>query len=181
MLLLFFVACWQSTVPDITQDVRTIHLDRNQGVFYSQELPFSGYAVTKNTAGTIVEKAGFYDGKRHGVRLKFFDDGEKSEESRYQNGKKNGVSKTWWKNGRTRSFSQFRKGVPHGIQRQWYQSGVLFKEVHLEHGQEKGLQRAWRENGDIYNNYEAKDGRTYGLRRSKLCFELKEEDIVRAD
>ena len=82
---------------------------------------------------------------------------------------------------RLRDDGPARDPEPHGVQRQWYQSGALFKEIHLEHGKEKGLQRAWRENGDIYNNYEAKDGRIYGLRRSKLCFELKEEEIVRAD
>ena len=181
MLLLFFVACWQSTVPDITRDANLIELNRNEGVFSYQGVPFRGYGVTKNAAGIIVEKAGFFDGKRHGIRSKFFDDGTKSEESHYRHGKKEGASKTWWRNGKLRSHSLFTEGVPHGVQRQWYESGALFKELNLERGKEKGLQRAWRKNGDLYNNYEAKDGRTYGLRRSKLCFELKEEDIVRAD
>lgn len=182
MLVFFlFFACWEVSVPEMIQDAKNLELDRERGVFYDQGEPFSGYAITKNSAGTVVEKAGFFDGKRHGKRSKFYSDKKKSEESHYLHGKKDGVSKTWWKNGQLRSQSNFVNGVPHGVQRQWYQSGALFKEIHLDNGKEKGLQRAWRENGDIYNNYEAKDGRIYGLRRSKLCFELKEEEIVRAD
>ena len=105
-VLLLFFACWHASVPEISQDANNLQLDRERGLFYDQETPFSGYAITKNAAGVVIERAGFWEGKRHGKRLKFYHDESKSEESHYRHGKKDGVSKTWWKNGQLRSQSR---------------------------------------------------------------------------
>ena len=181
-LCFLWLACTSSPgVPDRTLPLASLSLNREEGLFYDEKHPYSGHATQKNSRDVTVEHASFLEGKRHGFRKKYYGDGAVSEEAHYVRGKKDGRSRTWWPNGQLRSESNFKQGVPDGMQRQWYQSGARFKEINLDMGKEKGLQRAWRENGAIYNNYEAKDGRIFGLRRSKLCFELKEEDVVRAD
>lgn len=156
-------------------------LRANEGLFYYKESPFTGTALSFMSDGSLVESEGFINGKRNGLLKKWYADGTQSYQATYKNGKLHGTGNTWWPNGQMRTASNYVEGVTHGRQLQWYKSGVLFKEINLVQGKEQGLQKAWRENGKIYNNYEAKNGRIFGLRRSKLCFELSEEEVQYAD
>ena len=76
-----------------------------------------------------------------------------------------------------RTESNYVMGIAEGKQYQYYKSGAKFKIINLKEGREYGLQQSWRENGKLYNNYEVVNGRTYGLKRSKLCFQLEQENI----
>lgn len=163
-----------------TVDFAEIALDRHAGRFMRGEHPFSGIAE-RRLDGVRVESAGFQDGRRHGWRRHFFADGRVRSETYYRDGRRHGPNRSFWPDGTPRTEGHFDDDAPHGTQRQWYASGALFKEMQLDHGVERGMQRAWRENGTLYNNYEARDGRIYGLRRSKLCFELNDEEVSLAD
>lgn len=165
-------------VPQIEVSSDQLILNPNEGLVYYQGKVFSGYGVERYQGTILLEKTSYNKGKKHGLQKKWYPNGTLSMSSNYKRGKLHGISQTWWKDGTLRSESSFEEGVVHGIQRQWYKSGALFKELNLANGQEEGLQRAWRENGKIYNNYEARNGRIFGLKRSKLCYELKEEDII---
>lgn len=156
-------------------------LRANEGLFYYMESPFSGTALSILADGTLVESETFVKGKRNGELKKWYADGSQSYRADYKNGKLHGTGNTWWPSGQMRTASIYVEGITHGKQLQWYKSGAIFKEINLVQGKEQGLQKAWRENGKIYNNYEAKNGRIFGLRRSKLCFELSEEEVQYAD
>ncbi len=156
-------------------------LRANEGLFYYENEPFTGKALTYGINGRILVSESFAKGKRHGLLKKWYPDGTQSFQAQYKEGRLHGSGNSWWPNGQLRSASHYVEGIADGTQTQWYQSGAIFKEINLVQGKEQGLQRAWRENGKIYNNYEAKNGRTFGLRRSKLCFELKEEEVQYAD
>lgn len=148
-----------------------------KGLMYYHDQPFSGKAIRYADYGVIVSESNYLNGKKHGVLRKYFENGALSFESQYIDGKQDGTATSWWRNGEVRSVSKFEKGVAHGEQWQWYKSGAKFKRTNLVYGKEEGLQQSWRENGKIYNNYEAKNGRVFGLKRSKLCYELDEEEI----
>ncbi len=188
IILLFFVslcACGP-LVEGVSQAAQEINktelsLRANEGLFYYKEKPFSGTALTYLANGTLVESERFVNGKRHGLLKKWYPDGTQSYQAHYQDGLLHGAGNSWWPNGQMRTASNYVDGVTHGKQKQWYRSGVIFKEINLMQGKEQGLQKAWRENGKIYNNYEAKNGRIFGLKRSKLCFELSEEEVQYAD
>ena len=181
LLYSILLACRLQQPPDISVPVVDIELDRDLGVSFYEGKPFSGYAIEHYPNQQKKEQTPYIHGKKHGTQNRWFLDGTLAAETIYLNGRRNGPAKTWWKDGTLRTHSQFINGVGHGVQKQWFRTGELFKEINLNMGKEEGLQRAWRENGDIYNNYEAKDNRTYGLKRSKLCFQLEEEDVVRSD
>ncbi len=155
-----------------------VELHARRGVFLVDGTPFTGVAVREVPGGGLAEEASFYEGKRDGARRQYYPNGQLSQESLYVHGRLEGLSRTWFATGVQRSEAMWVDGVTHGVQRQWYASGELFKEMHLVDGREEGMQRAWRENGAVYNNYEARGGRIYGLRRSKLCFDLDEEEVV---
>jgi len=180
LLLLLALACSPAEVPDQTVSLDTLQMDRDGGIYRQGEEAFSGYATRYDPGGFLRERVAFLDGRRHGDREQWYADGTLSAVTHYQHNRRDGISRTYWKDGALRSESQFEDGVAHGTQRQWYKDGAIFKEIQLELGREQGLQRAWRPNGELYNNYEAKNGRTFGLRRSKLCFELSEEEVISA-
>ncbi|MFT4621813.1 MAG: antitoxin component YwqK of YwqJK toxin-antitoxin module [Myxococcota bacterium] len=176
--LLVAAPAMPEAVPTTELPLHSLVLDRLQGQFLLDGAPYSGFATVEGSDGTVVERAGFVDGRRHGSRDRWYPDGSPSQHVEYRRGRMHGTSQTWFRDGTKRSEGRLRDGVADGVQRQWYASGALFKEIRLVDGVEQGLQRAWRENGAIYNNYEARDGRIYGLRRSKLCFDLDDEAVV---
>lgn len=172
------VVLWRGLSAQNVVAMDNLQLHASRGVFLHDGTPFTGTARLVSPAGDELEVAAFQAGKRHGTRRQYYSNGRVSQESQYVDGRLDGLARTWFETGVLRSEATWEQGMTHGVQRQWYASGALFKEMHLVHGREEGLQRAWRENGAIYNNYEAHDGRIYGLRRSKLCFELDEEEVV---
>lgn len=145
-------------------------------VFYDNE-PYTGLSTISYSNGNLAEQTTYLKGKKNGLNQKWYSDGTLSFESHYKNNRLHGFVKSWWKNGNIRSESNYVNGNSDGLQKQWYVSGAIFKEFNIVNGKEEGLQKAWRENGKIYINYEAKNGRIFGLKRSKLCYELTEEDI----
>jgi len=179
LLLLALLSCGAVSASLQTVPLETLRMERDGGLYFDGEVAFSGYAVTE-VEGQLVERVAFSAGRRHGDREQWYPDGTLSALTPYTHGRRDGVVQTWWRNGNLRTESRYVEGVAHGIQRQWYEDGALFKEMNLNMNLEEGLQRAWRPNGAIYNNYEARDGRIYGLRRSKLCFQLTEEEVVSA-
>lgn len=181
LLLGFLVACADGEVVDRSISSEALVLDREAGAFLHEGAPYSGWVEVRDDLGRRRERAGFRQGRRHGLRTIWSEDGVRLSEVPYVDGRREGRARSWWPTGALRTESHFRDDRPHGVQRQWYRSGALFKETHLVDGAEQGLQRAWRQNGSIYTNYEAIHGRTFGLRRAKPCFQLEEEDVASAD
>lgn len=181
MTALWLASLLGCTSVETAVDFDEVRLDRQAGQFLVDDAPFTGRATRWLAEGIPAEEAWFQGGRRHGWRRHYHPNGQIADETFYVRGRREGPTRSWWSNGRLRTDGQLRNDRPHGVQRQWYASGALFKETHLVEGVEVGMQRAWRSNGKIYNNYEARDGRIYGLRRSKMCFELTEEDITLVD
>lgn len=147
------------------------------GLVMLHDQAFTGISIADYPNGKPKASIQYFQGKKHGKQIKWFENGIKSYEAHYQSNKQHGKTRSWWSNGNLRSESNYDLGVATGAQLQWYASGAKFKRINLVDGKEEGLQQSWRENGKIYNNYEAKNGRIFGLKRSKLCYELDDEVV----
>lgn len=173
---------WPEEQPRAAQQNHKVEADRlelraSRGVVVLDGLPYSGEALRHDDEGHLLERVVYREGKKHGLKEMWFEDGTRSFSSTYVAGKRHGETRSWWRNGNQRTLSKFVDGRGDGTQLQWYASGAMFKQIELRAGTEAGLQRSWRENGKLYNNYEVHDGRIYGLKRSKLCFRLDDEEI----
>lgn len=176
LFLLLNVTCKKNNAV-VTVPASEIQLRANEGLFYYNDLPFTGAAISfyPNKVKASIDK--YRDGLPHGIQRKWFDTGILSFERNYDTGKIHGFVYSWWKNGEKRSTSYYKNGIGQGDQWQWYPNGAKFKKVHLVDGRESGMQQSWRNNGKLYNNYEVVGNRIYGLKRSQLCFELDDEKI----
>ena len=154
-------------------------LNGNEGNWYYENQLFNGYMVTYDSNGLLEQKVGFYNGKKEGVAKTWFEDGTLKVESNYHQNKLVGSYKAWWPNGVLASESIYEKGELQGVEKKWYDSGQLAKQMNYNNGEEEGMQQAWLENGKMYVNYEAKNGRIFGMRKANLCYQLKDEVVVK--
>jgi antitoxin component YwqK of YwqJK toxin-antitoxin module len=152
-------------------------LHPNEGKWYYNKEPFSGYAVKYYPDSSLSEKVGFHEGKREGFARGWHPNGKLYWQLYHHANHRNGTEKYWTSDGVLVSESHFVDDIVHGVQTQWYPSGKIFKRMNIVNGVEEGLQQTWWENGKLYVNYEAKNGRVFGLKRSTLCYELKNEVV----
>lgn len=156
-----------------------LNLDALQGVYLYKNKLFTGKAVTFHRGTMLLKQEITFDkGIKEGVCSRWFLNGQLSSQVSYIKGKIDGYQHTWWKNGLLRSQGYYKDGIAQGSFCKWYDTGNLFKHMNLVDGKEEGLQRAWRNNGKLYSNYEVINGRNFGLKRAKLCYELKDQDLI---
>jgi antitoxin component YwqK of YwqJK toxin-antitoxin module len=191
LALLFVLSCEKTSeeqiyvvneefvITNLEIDKNELILNGNEGNWYYKSQPFNGYKVSYNSNGFLEQKVGFYNGKKEGVAKIWFSDGEIKVESHYHQNKLVGSYKAWWPNGVLASESFYENGELHGVEKRWYDSGQLAKKMHYNKGNEAGMQQAWLKNGKMYVNYEAKNGRIFGMRKANLCYELKNEVVIK--
>lgn len=156
-------------------------LNQNKGIWYRNGQPYNGYSLKYYPNGNLEERWGFYKGKREGIARRWSLDGVLRVEYNYHQNKMVGPYKAWWENGKLAEESYYVNGLKQGSEKQWYPNGQLSKLRHLIEGKEVGIQKAWLKNGKLYVNYEVKNGRTFGMKRANLCYQLKDEIIIRND
>ena len=140
-------------IPAITVHDSLTELVRNTGVLMVEHQPFSGYVVDyfdnqpPIANGIMKSKSTYFEGKRHGAREHWYEDGQQQSVATYYKGLLNGQAKSWWQNGNQRAYNEYKNGHLHGVAKQWYKEGMLYKQLNYENGKEVGLQRAWRKMG----------------------------------
>lgn len=164
-----------SQIPKDTIFSNSQSLKLQNGVYYRDNKPFSGY-IKSLYQSTLVQSIGSYlKGKQHGITKTFFPNGKLETERNYMNGIGYGRHFGFWENGKMKFDFMYFNDKREGIQKQWYVSGTPYYELTFTDDKENGMQKAWRENGKPYINYEVKDGIQYGLQKSALCYTLKDE------
>lgn len=159
----------------------SLKLDGNKGVWFYKKQPFSGYSIRYYKNNVILEKVGFYNGKKQGIAKTWFSNGVLKTAFHYKKNMLVGSYKAWWSNGVLQSEVTYVNGKLQGVEQKWFSSGTLAKKRNLLEGKENGLQQAWLKNGALYVNYEAKNGRIFGLRRANSCYNLESEKVIRYD
>ena len=155
----------------------SLYLEKNNGYMYHNDTLFTGEAIAYHQNKKMASRTNYRNGRRHGLREKWYDNGNNSLNTNYVNGLENGIKTTWWKNGKLLSKINLKEGKLDGVQLNWYKDGTLFKERNYVNGKAEGMQKSWRRNGKLYNNYEVKEGRVFGLKRSTLCYSLEDENV----
>lgn len=199
MFVIFLVGCKEKRAPKITEITTLIasvdilsnsipdRIVNRSDLFYdtknsiwtlNNEL-YSGYVVSYYQKNTLKEKFGILNGKKQNQAIQWYSDGNFREQKNYHLGKLHGDKKSWLSDSTHILISHLKyvDGKPHGEQKKYYPTGELFKKLNLNMGQEEGLQQAFRKNGALFANYEAREGRIFGLKKSKLCFQLDDEEV----
>lgn len=191
LILSVFISC-EKTVKDVpnvykpkeivdfTTEKSNLKLMPLKGQWYYKGKPFNGYAIVYTDDNIIIEKTGFFNGRREGKAYKYFNDGKIQRDMLYIENKLHGTAYNYFPNGKLSAESNYQLGVRDGEQKVWYKNGQLAKKRNLKNGKESGMQQAWLENGKIYVNYEAKNGRIFGMNRANLCYKLNKEKVTYA-
>lgn len=80
-----------------TVDISTLEIkDR---VYYYNDKPFEGKCYAKHENGKIGMKGAFQNGKKEGLWVWWYSDGQKKRETIYKNNKKEGLTIYWHRNG----------------------------------------------------------------------------------
>lgn len=164
-----------SQIPKITIMENDNRLSMNNGYYYFNKKPFSGFIKSNFDATSIKSIGSYYQGKQHGITKTYFPNGDIESERSYKDGIGYGRHFVKWENGNMKYDFNYFNDKREGLQNQWYESGKKYYELTFQNDRENGMQKAWRENGKPYINYEVKDGERYGLQKSNLCYTLKDQ------
>lgn len=147
----------------------------NNGIFYFNNLLFSGYIKKLYPDSSVESIEGILNGMMQGRSVSYFEDGQLKDVRMYKENKSFGKSYGFWEDGKMKFEYYYLDDKRHGSNKQWYKSGLPYAFMNFKDDKEDGMQQAWRENGKPYINYEVKDGIRYGLQKSNLCYTLVDE------
>jgi antitoxin component YwqK of YwqJK toxin-antitoxin module len=158
-----------------------LDLDKNlkldNGIYYFQSKPYSGYIKEVYDNNTLKSIRSFLNGMQHGIAYTYFPNGKPQAIRSYKANKSFGRHYGYWENGNQKFDFLYINDKREGSNKQWYESGKPYTFLQFKDDKENGMQQAWRENGRPYINYEAKDGFRYGLQKSSLCYTLLNEKL----
>jgi antitoxin component YwqK of YwqJK toxin-antitoxin module len=166
-----------SHVPNTTIFLNDNKLKLDNGVYYFNNKPYSGFIKEMYQNDTVKSFASYYQGRQHGTTKTFFENGKLETERNYKNGIGYGRHYGYWANGNMKFDFSYFNDKREGMQKQWYESGSPYCFLMYKNDIEDGMQKAWRENGKPYINYESKDGHRYGLQKANLCYTLRDGQI----
>ncbi len=160
--------------------ISTTHykLTLQNGVYYLDTTPYSGFITVKSPSGNLKSIGSYYRGRQQGATKTFFANGQLETIRNYRDGLAYGLHQGYWSNGKLKFEFHYNNDKREGTQKQWYESGNKFYELSFSNDQEFGMQKAWRENGKVFMNYEAVGGKRYGLQKAALCYTLKNEKAL---
>lgn len=164
-------------IPCDTIFTTTLNLNLNNGLYYLNNAPYSGYIKSNYENGGTKTIEGFLNGMQHGKSISFYADGKLRDCRMYKENKSFGKHYGYWENGNMKFEFFYLNDKREGSNKQWYHSGQPYTFLNFKDDKEEGMQQAWRENGKPYINYEAKDGIRYGLQKSGLCYTLYNQKI----
>jgi antitoxin component YwqK of YwqJK toxin-antitoxin module len=164
-------------IPKDTILVNQANLQLNNGVYFWDKKPFSGYIKENYDEKRLKSIGSYWQGKQEGTTLTFYENGKNRDNRSYKNGLAFGKHLGFWQNGNQKFDFTYVNEQREGEQKQWYENGKSYSFLRFKNDKEDGMQHAWRENGKPYINYEVKDGHRYGLQKAALCYTLKDGKI----
>jgi hypothetical protein len=137
--------CIHCGEPKFQDELRVIEKDALQdrgGVFFevNGREPFQGAVV---------------DGR--------YANGHPKIQQEYQDGKKWGVRRKWYENGQVMQHSMYADGVAHGLMQEWHENGMRMAEGTFKEGKLEGVVRRWYDDGKREAEYPYKDGELEGI------------------
>ena len=74
------------------------------------------------------------DGKKHGLHIDWYENGQLLYEYNYKNGKFHGLLRVWHKNGQLSLECNYIDGQEHGLSREWHEDGQLWMKCNYVNG-----------------------------------------------
>ena len=131
-----------------------------EGLNMFNNTPFTGRCEGLERGFKVEEN--YKDGKLHGTRTFWSQNGQKSSEENYKEGKWHGTVTQWYKNGQKEYENNFKDGKKHGTQTEWYDNGQKEFQGNYKDGNQHGRTTYWYENGQKKSEYYVKDRKRYG-------------------
>tara|TARA_Y100000588_G_C14107862_1_gene861646 strand:+ start:650 stop:1153 length:504 start_codon:yes stop_codon:yes gene_type:complete len=109
-------------------------IPERDGLYYNKNTrkPFTGrvdeYYPFKDIKALKVVRH-FKDGKQHGLRIEFYNDGTKRSEIEYKDGKKHGKAINWYKGGQVQWERSFRVDVLDGESTRYDIEGKITEQI----------------------------------------------------
>jgi antitoxin component YwqK of YwqJK toxin-antitoxin module len=163
-------------IPKDTISLDNKRLKLNNGVYYLNRTPFSGY-IKEVYSKQTVSLGSYFNGKQEGITQTFYPTQKLKDSRNYKEGKAFGRHFGYWENGKIKFDFTYINDKREGLQKQWYETGSSYAYLTFKEDKEEGMQKAWRENGKPYINYEVKEGHRYGIQKSALCYTLRKEKL----
>ncbi len=164
-------------VPNIylLKSLQEIHIENDVVFLNTQKYTGFLYELSPSKDTLLIE--GYINGLLHGRCKKWYPDRQLKEERNYYEGKKHGPQVLYWENGHKKVEFIAKNDVYEGELREWSSSGALFHLGTYINGQEEGPQKMWYENGKIRANYVIIKGKRYGLLGTKNCRNVSDSII----
>ncbi len=168
-------------IPMDTVSATDENLRLDNGIYYFNNLPFSGYRRELYEDNQVSMISGYLNGMQNGTSISYYPDGKLRFIRMYKENKSFGKHTGYWENGNQKFEFYYLNDKREGVNKQWYESGQPYAFLSFKNDREDGMQQAWAENGKAYINYEVKDGFRYGLQKSGLCYTLNDEKFKTAN
>lgn len=177
-ILLFFTGCDQpvkETVRRIQVNENDTALHAVNGIVYyhNQLLTGTVFSLFGNSRDTA-SLSSYTNGKEDGVWKKWYAPGKVKEGRAFANGKKTGVYIAYWENGNRQLQYFYDNDEYEGTCREWNSNAVLIKEMNYKKGHEEGEQKLFYDNGKTRSNYVIINGRRFGLLGTKNCVNVSD-------
>ena len=89
----------------------------------------------------------YKDGERDGSFIRWNENGQKLQEVTYKGGERDGLQTEWYENGNKKFEENFRDGERDGLLTRWYENGKKNYEVNYKNHKRNGLWTSWYEDG----------------------------------
>ena len=98
----------------------------------------------------------------HGLHIKWYENGNLSEQRNYREGVLSGVTKEWYESGIQSIEVQFENDKQNGLSNEWHENGNKKSEQHYKDGILDGKSVDYHENGQKHEEGQYKDGKMTG-------------------
>ena len=175
IVLSFFPSCKDQEPEIVIPDVTILASDpavekTSSGLILFNKVPFSGNIQLKYDIGSAQQVTQYYLGKKQGLEVGYYSNGQMMFSRLYSQGEKNGIHYGWHENGQMKFEYLFVNGLSEGNHKEWYADGSQYKDLNYKNGHSFSYQKIWRSDGKIRSNYVIKEnGRKYGLVGLKRC------------
>ena len=138
----------------------------------NDDKPYTGRVFDLYKSNGSKKLEGQYkDGLMNGKWIRWYENGNKSDEGSYFNGDGTDKGKTgiprngrdgkwtiWYQNGQKMIEMTYKDGERDGLWTRWYENGQKKSEIHYKDGEQQGLHTSWYENGQKEIEETFKDG-----------------------
>jgi len=135
-------------------------LERKNGLWLKKgsTKPYNGEFFQLNIKGDTIGIGSFSNGKVHGKRVQFYDNGNKKTDKTYLNGIPTGLAQEFYPSGTLQQSGEFKNGKEVGVWTIYYPTGEKHVEISFVNGVQNGDYIEYSKKGEITERAYYKNG-----------------------